>query len=1521
MYNIGNKESGMDYTLPNSSGSGASGAYQFMQGTWDSYAEKVAPEYVGVAPMNAPAEVQDAVMYEKTSEMYDRYGGNIQLMALEHYGGMGAADEAMRTGHIPENAEWCNGDEYPSQASYAREIAESMGQAVPTFGGMANAVANSGVHTTGNPAFNVILDESPLEIARMNDRPFWDKLEDSFKNMWYENGTIAAMRVGLAKMNANPYYSTWKASDEDIKLLDEVLGDNKVAKDSVLLNAENPEQFKALLKMKKEDIEREKRAEQTSFGLHSVIGGALGMLLDPLNLIPFVGEEAFLVKVGARLGSKALVSLGSKRIMKIAESAAVQGALNMADSGLAERYGIHEANYAVAGVLGTAGGAGVRFLRTMRELKVPMNGEHMQRFLYQSERMQDQAVQGALDIADKRAMQTHSLLNTTEASIEKQLDDFLGGTPTLSKKESKALGKSLGKLLPEEDVEKVVGKKAPKLLRDAGLSGDATVTDLLQKAGSIPSLGAKVRKAIEKYRKTPMSDSTWNAYLTSKGANPEAGVNRVKLAEEALQDDKKASALQDWIKKTKGEDVPIDDLRVGLKQILYRESGVGYTKNEDALIINGTVVRENSPVYDAIVHPEIYDPVSVPMSMPRTEERVVSERHTPPKKDTQPTVSTAEQEAFTNDVEMGSKTLREVEDENQRGFKSRVMRYIGRKMEDSKYLGDTYGHFTNSVSNHLRDFGRKMLGDPRQNAERHAQGVSLDFSTRKSVMQRQLKEYIGSMRQCYRDYFAQHAGMPSKVRRQFGREFLQAYDQKVKYGRSIEGFPKEIQEAVRQAENFRKMEQEFLRRTGALTKDIPDTGFYRRADVDKVAEFLTNFDSEQDAIDWLANYASKNADRDALERMRVIEEPDMELSEYVDREARNWAFGIIDRNLSNAKVTMRDLNHMDKLEQYQRRFPMDTSALSDKTMPNGEYFTFDDCLRDYDVFSTMEQVASRSSAKATMASLGVKDMGAFFDGYRDKIERELRKANATRRLIKHSTVSDSLEEFDYVVSQLTGYRYGTKRSQDPMNGVVRLLTKMSYAMNGSNMGLNQIGENFGMMSVTGMRAIGNMIPGLDKILHGMRTTTLSHDELKKLRIAADYSQYNFLNPMDLSTPKYDRIGLRAKVMGKLNTAVDYASDITSMLNQLSAWTERAVSMGEADVMSDLIDWAVLGRKGHLFNDNAFKNVGVRDTGKFKDTINKYFGNLDHNDPNAVFKAIQKMQEEDYTSYVSMRAFTAQAVQRGIIQPNLSNANYFTKTGLFRLSPLLFQFKNFSRMAINSHLARALERPDKEAMAQLLSSAVAGAGIWALRTQVYANWKYKDEAERKKFLDDTLTPDNFARAGITRSSLLAGLSFGNDLYEAVSGAPTVRTTVNRQGGSSQGLGSYIDQLPAVAALNTVKDGVGSAWSALNDLVVDNRVYQDDSKTIANMFPLDKFVGTQAVLSGLLDMHKGQISQDSFSKRPETKPSRNPIQMLQKVVTGTNDVEEAQKKQKETQKSRSKSKKQEQRKYLNMNGGKW
>lgn len=78
-----------------------------------------------------------------------------------------------------------------------------------------------------------------------------------------------------------------------------------------------------------------------------------------------------------------------------------------------------------------------------------------------------------------------------------------------------------------------------------------------------------------------------------------------------------------------GEDIPADELRKSLKQVLYNDSGVTYTKDGE-IVINGSVVRKGNPVYDAIVNPEIYDP------------------------------------KFVDDVPMGFKTHREVEQETQK---------------------------------------------------------------------------------------------------------------------------------------------------------------------------------------------------------------------------------------------------------------------------------------------------------------------------------------------------------------------------------------------------------------------------------------------------------------------------------------------------------------------------------------------------------------------------------------------------------------------------------------------------------------------------------------------------------------------------------------------------------------------------------------------------------------------------------------------------------------------------------------
>lgn len=264
----------------------------------------------------------------------------------------------------------------------------------------------------------------------------------------------------------------------------------------------------------------------------------MGLILDPLNFIPFIGPEAFVAKVGTRLGAKALVSIGSKRIVKIAESAAAQGVLNMGDSFLSERYGIHEANYAVAGLLGTAGGAGAKFLRTARALNVNTTGEHMKRFAYQADRMETQAVRGALDIADKMSIQRDTAFKTTSNLAHRIKDTVVSVSSSTKRTKTKtaALDSVLKKYKEEESVSKLLGNHASELLESANLPKDSTMSDLLNVASSNADLNSKVRKAFEETTGTPVSDSTWTAYMNYKGSEP----NQVtQLAMDALKDDEK----------------------------------------------------------------------------------------------------------------------------------------------------------------------------------------------------------------------------------------------------------------------------------------------------------------------------------------------------------------------------------------------------------------------------------------------------------------------------------------------------------------------------------------------------------------------------------------------------------------------------------------------------------------------------------------------------------------------------------------------------------------------------------------------------------------------------------------------------------------------------------------------------------------------------------------------------------------------------------------------------------------------
>lgn len=1459
---IRGNESGGSYDVYNVSGSGCAGGYQFSQDTWNAYAAIAAPAYVGIDPAQAPPEVQDAVMHEKCERMYEKYSGDFRLMAVEHYGGEGAANAALANGYIPDTPEYYNGDEYPSQLAYANDIVARMGSPLPGIGGLSAALKHSRGVYQPNAAFPIIINPEVYQVNR-DDRPFLDKLGDTFQNMWYDNGTIAAIRTALIKSGNRSLKSDagWSPSEADLALMDELLGDNQVAKNSVLLNSDNAAQFKAFLQTKKEDLDREKRAEQTSFGLHSVLGGLAGMLLDPINLIPFVGQEALVAKVGARLGSKVLADIGAKRIYQIAETGLAQGMVNMADSYLSQRYGIHEANYAVAGVLGAAGGAAARIIRTMKRAGVNTNGPNMKSFEAQANANQTQAVRDAMDMGDAVSLSTHvELRKSTEA--ERTLSKLLQGEYS-----------------PNAPLPKRRNKQVEKALRFT-VGTDTPIKSLYQRAS------------------------------------------------EAMEDTVKIEQLREGMEKQLGKSVSPSEVQETLKKIMYRETGVSYT-DDGTIISNGVRIRPESPVHTAIVHPETFNPsmkdIDMEMTEPLPGSTIYSASISPEElqKKNPAWVSDEAKKAFAQEPEFGVKSKKETREETQISFTSGIGKYLGQKMQDTKFLGNSYGHFTNSVSNHLRSFGRKFLADARGNPERKAEGMELPLETIKSIMYRDLNTLIKQAAINYPSFYAKVGGMPKTAKRKFGLSLQKAYDAKIR-GLSIDSYPKEIQDGVKAIEDFRKTINAMNKQAGLIDDAIEDTGFYRRADIDKVSDLLLHFDNQDDAVDWLTDYCVEAADRSALEKRwkvdlakrqadidkrlkegKKVSEAEEEalatetLDDYIRREARNCALGTLDRNLSATRTEMYDINRMSKMEEYQRRFPMNTSHVYSKELPNGGgVWTYDDCLREWDAVRIMNDVANRSAARIAMATHGVTDMGAYFNKQRDTIYRELRVAAENKRLINRKEIKDQLDEYDYIVSKFTGYRYGAMQYGDPMNDLARFLTKVSYAANGMNMGTNQISEAAGGVGVVGVRAMTHLLPGLHKWMYGLRHTALSYEQLKKLTVASEYCHYNFFNPMDLTTPKMDRIGVRAKIVGAANDAAGYAADITSAINQLGQMTENSIAGLEMDVMSDVMDWCLLGKKSHLFDSYYLKEAGIRDVDKFQSVIRKWFENLDENDPNAVVKAMVGMRSEDYQTYLSLRAFTQQTAQRAILQPTLGNDNYFAKRGAW---PIFFQFKNFSRMALDSHLGRFLEKPDKEKWGIFMSSAVAGGAIWAVRTQVYANWKYKDEKERQKYLDETLTPENFVRAGFTRASTTAGLSYANDAYEMVSGAPTVRTTVSRRG-TDDSFGAKVDQLPAVSTLNDLTGGAGSAWGAIHDLITDNRIYQDDAKTMTTLFPIDKFVGTQAVLSGVLDMHQGDFVTDNFQKRPSSVPTRNPVQILQKAITGTNEVEENEKKRKDSQKKR-------------------
>ena len=430
-----------------------------------------------------------------------------------------------------------------------------------------------------------------------------------------------------------------------------------------------------------------------------------------------------------------------------------------------------------------------------------------------------------------------------------------------------------------------------------------------------------------------------------------------------------------------------------------------------------------------------------------------------------------------------------------------------------------------------------------------------------------------------------------------------------------------------------------------------------------------------------------------------------------------------------------------------------------------------------------------------------------------------------------------------------------------------LLLDASYTLNGMNFGLSAIAEHAGATAKVGARALTHFIPRLHDFIHDLKhskyVTAEQLADFRKMEIGTYMSETNWWNPLvtDRTYLENNIGGLHMEALGQAQDGISVGARITSTLSQVQQITNHSIQSIKADLVPDMIDWANDEFKStfrkNLFSPRMFERVGIAETEipRFKETIKRYLSTLDHSDPQALRKSLRAWQDEDMFSYIRFHAFLDRHSKDVILQPHFSAGNT-RLTG--HILPILMQFKAFSRMALNSHLMRTMNHWEREDTIQTLSTILSGGMLWAIRQRAQAEYMYgNDEKRKQKYMDKVFTADNIITAGLTRSSILSSLSFGDDARAILMGnGSTARTTVDRPEWTEDGqlVDGIVDRAKQFAVLGSairVFNGARTGLEAIGALEENHKAGKGQNPITA-IYPIDRYLPMQIFLTGMAEM---------------------------------------------------------------------
>ena len=712
--------------------------------------------------------------------------------------------------------------------------------------------------------------------------------------------------------------------------------------------------------------------------------------------------------------------------------------------------------------------------------------------------------------------------------------------------------------------------------------------------------------------------------------------------------------------------------------------------------------------------------------------------------------------------------------------------------------------------------------------------------------------------------------------------------------------PEEVKKAAEHIRHYREEQIDIGKHSadyfGAKTDNLiekeweaVDDELWRQIDDHLRADFQAHFNSFEDAADHLRDYIRAAAKYDTIkevikrdvrmenERIKakniertakgLPEKPLKEMPEPTDQDAKDWLEKRLDDEIES--ILLRDtdeistdpkvIGRVGELNFLKQRIPMDTSLemKMNAGTPNEFTFSFDNNLRNFDMDAIVQKNMQRFGGE--IAFKNVFHTEKEYQEAMAKIENELSKAS--RLGDANKSVLNEYHEIERSLKELRGCR-PREDILTKTTALLRLGLNTSYVKNGANMGFAQLGEIGGAIAYGGLHNLVGFLPSLSKLALRARQGKVSAEEAMEAErflcgaaLEAETHTINFQDRAihDAFTKDADRIG---GALVRMSDWIHNLGKVTSSLNMLPKMTESMYRHFRTGYIADAVAYAH-GFKTFSSVRNPFTKAKLKASNitpeKFDgimENLRKYTqvdekGNIVGNDWNA-------WRENDPQSYFQFYGMTQTHAERAIVSGTKQGNKNLVKANSW-MARILLQFKDYNLRAISGQTMRALTARDLDDAIAFGMSMVTNTAAFMLRAGFKGALMYAagNVTGANDYLKQQFDEGQLLRVTALRSAMASPLSFVNDAWEAWTGAPTIRTTVDRSTRAPKDqdakdkFGNAVAQLPAIQELLApVTAGIGAAG------FMSGEGTQKDVRRLYNVLSIPRFIPFMTYIDSLI-----------------------------------------------------------------------